>query len=139
MSQDVRVLVVDDQPQFRRAAATLISAVEGFELVGEAATGEEALVLVASLGAHLVLMDVRMPGIGGIEATRRILADRPATRVVLVSSSDADNLPATLTMCGAERFVRKDDIGVATLEDLRPAVSPYPSPTHLGPDPAEED
>jgi two-component system, NarL family, invasion response regulator UvrY len=115
----VRVLVVDDQAHFRRVASSLISAVGGFEVVGEAATGEEALALAASVEAELVLMDVRMPGIGGIEATRRILAGRPATRVVLVSSADATDLPAGLTTCGAERFIRKDAIDVATFKDLR--------------------
>ena len=120
---DLRVLVVDDQPHFRRAAAKLIAAVDGFRLVGEASTGEEAVDLVATLGAELVLMDVRMPGMGGVEAARCILATSPATRVVLVSSSDVNALPSAVKSCGAERFLRKDQLGATTLAELRSATT----------------
>jgi DNA-binding NarL/FixJ family response regulator len=119
VSNPIRVLIVDDQPQFRRAAARLMSAVGGFELVGEAATGEEALDFVAARRADLVLMDVRMPGMGGAEATRRIRAGYPATRVVLVSISDRADLPPDIDTCGAERFVKKDQVDAGMFKLLR--------------------
>ncbi len=112
---ELRVLVVDDQAAFRRAAALLVRAAAGLTLVGEAASGEEAMVLAQSLEPDLVLMDVRLPGITGPEATRRILAERPATRIILMSTYEPADLPADLDKCGAERFLRKQDIDAAAL------------------------
>lgn len=119
MSSPIRVLVVDDQPRFRRAAARLIATVDGFEIVGEAGSGEEAIDLIARLPADLVLMDVRMPGMNGTEATRRIIASHPATRVVLVSITGRDSLPSDIDTCGAERFLQKDELDAGTFESLR--------------------
>jgi two-component system invasion response regulator UvrY len=119
MTGPIQVLIVDDQPQFRRAAARLISAVGGFEIIGEATSGEEALSFMAARQADLVLMDVRMPGMGGAEATRRIRADHPATRVVLVSVTDRADLIPDVDTCGAERFVKKDQIDADMFEGLR--------------------
>ena len=111
----LRVLVVDDQAAFRRAAALLVRTAPGLTVVGEAETGEEAVVLSQSLEPDLVLMDVRLPGITGPEATRRILAQRPATRIILMSTYEPADLPADLDDCGAERFLRKQDIDVGAL------------------------
>ena len=91
MSQtEVRVLTVDDQVVFRRAAHDVIAATPGFEPVGDAESGEEALAEVERLRPELVLLDVRMPGIGGIEAARRITAAHPETVVVLISIEDSE-------------------------------------------------
>ena len=91
MSQtEVRVLTVDDQIVFRRAAHDVIAATPGFEPVGDAESGEEALAEVERLRPELVLLDVRMPGIGGIEAARRIAAAHPETVVVLISIEDSE-------------------------------------------------
>ncbi|WP_395729590.1 response regulator transcription factor, partial [Nakamurella sp.] len=73
----IRVLLVDDQPQFRRAAAALIETTPGLELVGEAGSGEQAVDLADELAPDLIVMDVRLPGIDGTEACRRILRARP--------------------------------------------------------------
>jgi DNA-binding NarL/FixJ family response regulator len=108
-STGVRVLIVDDQPQFRRAAALLIHATDGLMLAGEAETGEEAVTMAKDLTPDLVLMDVRLPGIDGPEATRRILAESPGIRVILLSTYEAADLP-DLEHCGATRFVRKQDL-----------------------------
>ena len=108
--REVRILVVDDQVAFRRAAALLISVTPGATLVGEATTGEQAVELARRLRPDLVLMDVRLPGIDGPEATRRILADAPATRVVLVSTYEQADLTGDLDRCGASGFVRKQDV-----------------------------
>jgi DNA-binding NarL/FixJ family response regulator len=111
---DIRVLLVDDQPQFRRAAAMLIQATAGLALAGEAGSGEEAISLTRDLKPDLVLMDVRLPGINGPDATRQILADQPDTKVILVSTYEQSDLP-DIDTCGATRFVRKQDLDAQTL------------------------
>ncbi len=111
---DITVLLVDDQPQFRRAAALLIRTTEGLVLVGEAESGEDAVVQAHALRPDLVLMDVRLPGLNGPEATRRILAERPSTRVILLSTYEASDLP-DIDQCGAESFHRKQDLDVRAL------------------------
>jgi two-component system, NarL family, invasion response regulator UvrY len=112
----VRVLVVDDQRLFRRAAAALVRSVDEFELVGEAETGEQAVELAALLRPELVLMDVRLPGIDGAEATRRILEELPDARIVLVSTYEAHDLPAAISGCGARALIRKQDLDAAALQ-----------------------
>jgi len=111
-----RILLVDDQPQFRRAAAAMITATAGLELVGEAGSGEQAVELADRLRPDLIVMDVRLPGIDGTEACRRILRHRPGVRIVLVSTYERTDLPG-LDDCGATRFVRKQDFDVPALID----------------------
>src|ERR1043166_1263816 len=82
---EVRTLVVDDQEPFRDALRHLIGAAPGFTLVGEACSGEDAISAVETLSPSLVLMDVRMPGIGGIEAARSIAERHPELMIVLIS------------------------------------------------------
>ena len=105
----VGVLVVDDQELFRDAMAAVVHATDGFVLVGAVTTGEEALVAATRLRPRLVLMDVNLPGIDGVEATRRLRAgDRPPV-VVLVSSYEETELD--LRGCGAVSYIRKSDLG----------------------------
>lgn len=120
----VGVVVVDDQAPFRRAARAVVAATTGFELVGEAQTGEEAVRLARSLGPHLVLMDIRMPGIDGIEATRRIAAAGSDTVVVLVSTYRETDLPANARSCGAAAYIHKKDFGPSVLDDVWHSLSP---------------
>ncbi len=102
MSQtEVRVLTVDDQVVFRRAAQDVIAATPGFEPVGDAESGEDALGEVERLRPELVLLDVRMPGIGGVEAARRIAAAHPETVVVLISIEDSDGVRRGRARCAA--------------------------------------
>ena len=113
--EDVRVLTVDDQAVFRRVAHDVIVATLGFEPIGEAGSGEEAVEAVDRLRPDLVLLDVRMPGIGGIEAARRITSAHPDTVVVLVSIEEPDEVGHAVRGSGAATLVRKQDFGPALL------------------------
>jgi DNA-binding NarL/FixJ family response regulator len=111
------VLIVDDQPPFRAAARSLVSVLRGWHVVGEVDNGEQAV--SSALGSHpdVVLMDINLPGINGIEATRQILAGAPDIRVVLLSTYQADDLPADAATCGAVAYVRKEDLSPRVLRD----------------------
>jgi DNA-binding NarL/FixJ family response regulator len=115
---EVRVLTVDDQAPFRIAARSVIRRVEGFTLVGEAESGEQALEMVAELDPQLVLMDINMPGINGIEATRRIVADRPDVVVFLCSTYALADLPPDAAASGARAYVNKEELTGAVIADL---------------------
>lgn len=104
------MVIVDDQPPFRRAARTLLELDGRFTVVGEAGSGEEALDLVLALGPGLVLMDVALPGINGIEAARLLCARAPGSRVVLVSTRRRSDLPPGADDCGALAFVAKEEL-----------------------------
>jgi two-component system invasion response regulator UvrY len=112
---EVRVLTVDDQAVFRRVAHDVIVATLGFVPVGEAASGEAAMQAVDRLNPDLVLLDVRMPGIGGIEASRRITAAHPAAVVVLISIEEPGELAHAVRGSGAATLVRKQDFCPALL------------------------
>ena len=103
----VRVLVVDDQEPFRAVALEVVEALDGFEVVGEASTGEESVELAATLAPDLILMDVNLPGIDGDEATKQILSNNPATKVVLLSTYEEDELAARARDCGAFAYASK--------------------------------
>jgi two-component system, NarL family, invasion response regulator UvrY len=107
----LRVLVADDHAPFRRAASTLIAAAPGFELAGEATSGERAIELAAASHPDVMLLDVNMPGIGGIEAARRIAAHSGDTVIVLVSGYRPHELPDAARSCGAAAYVDKADLG----------------------------
>jgi DNA-binding NarL/FixJ family response regulator len=102
----VRVLIVDDLPPFRRVARAVIDASDGFEAIGEAGSGEEAVRAAGLLRPDLVLMDVNLPGIDGMEATRRIRAQSRAPVVVLLSTWDSDFVAGT-EQCGAADYIPK--------------------------------
>ncbi|MFN8053554.1 MAG: response regulator transcription factor [Acidimicrobiales bacterium] len=114
----VTVLIVDDQPPFRTVARTVVGVTSGFEVIGEAESGEAAVDAVAELHPQLVLMDINLGGITGIEATRRIVAAAPETVVILMSTYDESALPADAATCGAARYVHKEDFGPAVLREV---------------------
>ena len=114
----VRVLTVDDQRPFRVAAAAVVRRAAGFELVGEAPSGEDALAAVARLAPDLVLMDINMPGMGGIAATRAITAAEHPPVVFLCSTYQASDLPADAQDSGAAAYIDKEHLGADLLARL---------------------
>jgi DNA-binding NarL/FixJ family response regulator len=108
------VLVVDDHAPFRAAARAMLEVTPGCVGIASVASGEEALVIVDKLRPDVVLLDVNMAGLNGIETSRRLTAGRPDTVVVLVSSDDDPELVAVPSACGAAAFFPKDK--------LRPSV-----------------
>lgn len=109
------VIVVDDHPLARRAASALVRSSDSLELVGAAASGAEALELAERLNPDVVIMDVRMPDLDGIETTRLLLARLPHLRVILISTERAADLPPDLTECGAAGFLTKQNLTLDTL------------------------
>jgi DNA-binding NarL/FixJ family response regulator len=103
----VRVLIVDDLEPFRRAARLVVQATAGFEVAGEAADGEASVEAVAALRPDVVLMDVNLPGIDGMEATRRIRAAFPRIMVLLVSTRESHELAGQAAECGAVAYLPK--------------------------------
>lgn len=116
-TRTVHVLTVDDQEMFRNVARDVIEATAGFESIGEAATGEEALEAVARLAPELVLLDVRMPGLSGIEVARRIVLTHPEVVVVLISIEERVDVPSAAQLDRVP-LVRKQDFGPVLLRRL---------------------
>ncbi len=116
--EPVRVLVVDDQLPFREAARAVVARLSGFDVVAEAESGEEAVDVVDAIHPQLVLMDINMGGIDGIEATSRITAANPETMVVLLSTYELADLPPRARTSGAAAYVNKDDFGGRILRRL---------------------
>jgi DNA-binding NarL/FixJ family response regulator len=117
MTSSPRVLVVDDQ-DLVRAGFRLILASRGIEVVGEAADGGEAVARARQLQPDVVLMDIRMPNMDGLEATRRILRDAPGCRVIILTTFDLDRYVYDALSVGASGFLVKD----VTPEHLAAAV-----------------
>ena len=115
---DVQVLVVDDQAPFRTAMRAVRRHLAGFALAGEAETGEQSIDLVPSLLPQLVLMDINLPGISGVEATRRILEIAPGTVVFLCSTYAQSDLPPAAATSGAAAYIHKEELTAALLRDL---------------------
>jgi len=112
---DVRVLIVDDQEPFRRAMAAVVEATDGFVVGGFATTGEESLAAVPELRPDLVLMDIHLPDLDGIEATRRITSAPDGPKVVLLSTYDEDQFD--LDGCGCSAYLAKADFGPDRLSE----------------------
>ena len=112
----VRVLIVDDQEPFRSAARMVVEMADGFEVAGEAESGEEGVDLAAELRPDLVLMDVMLPGIDGLEATRRITATDGAPRVLVMSTHESEEFSDAAMEAGAIAFIPKSQFGMDDLE-----------------------
>ena len=105
----VRVLIVDDQESFRAAAREVVRVTEGFELAGEASSGEDSVEAARRLHPDLVLMDVNLPGIDGIEASRRIRSERAEVVVFLLPTYDPAEFQSRMAESGANTFIPKSD------------------------------
>jgi two-component system invasion response regulator UvrY len=115
VNPSVTVLTVDDQAVFRRAVGDLIAATPGFEEVGQAASGAEALELADALRPDLVLLDVRMDDMDGIETARRLRASGCEAVLVLISLNE---VPEAGSVTGVAALVRKQELSARTLRDL---------------------
>src|SRR5258707_3404440 len=107
----VQVLICDDQETFRAVAREVVNATRGFEVVGEAATGEDSVVAAGRLHPDLVLMDVHLPGIDGLEASRQIRAEHPKVAVLLLSTYDPEEFANRMATSGAFAFISKGAFG----------------------------
>jgi DNA-binding NarL/FixJ family response regulator len=114
----VRVLIVDDQEPFRLAARMVVEATEGFDVVGEAESGEDSVAMASDLAPDLVLMDVNLPGINGLDATRQILAaDGNRAVVLLLSTYEEEEYAPRAAECGASAYIPKSVFGPDRLEE----------------------
>ncbi|MBC3474169.1 response regulator transcription factor GacA [Pseudomonas taiwanensis] len=103
----IRVLVVDDHDLVRTGITRMLADIDGLQVVGEADSGESALKQVRELKPDVVLMDVKMPGIGGLEATRKLLRSHPDIKVVAVTVCEEDPFPTRLMQAGAAGYLTK--------------------------------
>ncbi|UMB68823.1 response regulator [Mycobacterium paraterrae] len=110
VDKGVPVWVVDDQTSFRLATAATVAATDGFTMAGICENGESAIALIPGGSAGIVVMDIHMPGMGGIEATRQIRAAHPELIVLLTSTYDVEDLPAEVADCGAAAYLHKEDL-----------------------------
>jgi DNA-binding NarL/FixJ family response regulator len=113
---DVRVLIVDDQLPFREASRMVVEMTDGFAVAGEAVNGEQAVEMVVALRPDLVLMDVQMPGIDGLEATRRIMLLDDPPHVLVMSTHESESYETPAMAAGASGFLPKSMFGMDQLE-----------------------
>jgi DNA-binding NarL/FixJ family response regulator len=130
----IKILVVDDHDLVRAGIRHLLSGETGFEVVGEAASGEEALQQTRALHPDVVLMDIHMPGMGGLEATRRLLASAPRTRVIAVTVADQEPFPSRLLKAGAVGYLTK---GASAEEVMRAIRTVYNGQRYISGDIAQ--
>ena len=119
----MQVLICDDQDAFRAAAREVVNATNGFEVVGEARTGEDSVLAAGRLRPDLVLMDVQLPGIDGLEASRQIKAAHPEVAVLLLSTYDPEDFAARIASSGAIAFISKAAFGPDRLAEAWAAAA----------------
>ena len=119
----IRVLIADDHPHFRDGLRALLVSAPDLEVVGEAGDGEQAISLAAKLQPDVILMDLNMPGMGGIEATRRILRTSPHIAVLVISMFEDDDSVFTALQAGARGYLLKGALKAEILRSIRAVAS----------------
>jgi DNA-binding NarL/FixJ family response regulator len=120
LTPPLRVLVADDSAVYRRAAADVVAATPGFLLVGAVSSGEEAVAMTLAGEIDIVLIDARMPGIGGIEAARLICAAQPETEVTLLTAEPESVSAALGELVSRIRLLDKRSLGPSTIRSASP-------------------
>ncbi len=120
----VKVMIVDDQEPFRLAARMVVEATDGFEVVGEAESGEESVEAARDLDPDLVLMDVNLPGINGLEATRRILQGSDRVVILLLSTYEEAEYAPKAAESGAAAYIPKSSFEPDRLAEAWAAARP---------------
>ena len=114
----IRVLVVDDHDLVRTGITRMLADIDGLQVLGQAESGEEALKKVRELKPDVVLMDVKMPGIGGLEATRKLMRSQPDLKIIAVTACEEDPFPTRLLQAGASGYLTKG----AALDEMVKAI-----------------
>jgi DNA-binding NarL/FixJ family response regulator len=122
-TRTARVLIADDQTLFRSGLARLLDGDDRVSVVGEAVDGLDAVKLAASLKPDVVLMDIKMPNLDGIEATRRVISDNPKVKVLMLTTFEADNYVIQSLKAGASGYVLKDSQAGAIVSSILAVVA----------------
>ncbi|MDQ2743285.1 MAG: response regulator transcription factor, partial [Chloroflexota bacterium] len=115
----IRVLLVDDHALMRQGTRALLSEAEDIEIVAESESGEEALILAGEHRPDVVILDIRLPGLGGVEVARRLREDLPATRILILTAYDYDQYVRALFAIGVEGYLLKNATGQELIAAVR--------------------
>ncbi len=115
----IRVLLVDDHTLMRQGTRALLSEAEDIEIVAESESGEEALILARELHPDVVILDIRLPGLGGVEVARTLREDLPATRILILTAYDYDQYVRALFAIGVEGYLLKNATGQELIAAVR--------------------
>src|SRR5260370_695243 len=121
--EPIRILIADDHPLFRDGLRALLESVPDLQVMGEATTGNEVITQAASLQPDVILMDIKMPGLNGIEATRRILQTSPHIRILILTMFEDDESVFAAVRAGARGYLLKGAVQEETLRAIRAVAS----------------